>query len=132
MLTIIRSWTGVKIMALTEFGKAVRIARLQTDQTLLSMAEELDVSPAFLSGLENGRKKVSKKWVKQIRVFFENKGYQIKELQELADISNEFVELDGLSMQQKMLVAGFAKSPLTPEQLKKMAELLKRVNDSGE
>ena len=119
-------------MALTEFGKAVRIARLQTDQTLLSMAEELDVSPAFLSGLENGRKKVSKKWVKQIRAFFENKGYQIKELQELADISNEFVELDGLSMQQKMLVAGFAKSPLTPEQLKKMAELLKRVNDSGE
>ncbi|HGN9467359.1 TPA: XRE family transcriptional regulator [Providencia stuartii] len=119
-------------MALTEFGKAVRIARLQTDQTLLSMAEELKVSPAFLSGLENGRKKVSKKWVKQIRSFFENKGYQIQELQELADISNEFVELDGLSMQQKMLVAGFAKSPLTPEQLKKMADLLKRVNDSGE
>ncbi|AWR58772.1 XRE family transcriptional regulator [Proteus mirabilis] len=119
-------------MALTEFGKAVRIARLQTDQTLLSMAEELAVSPAFLSGLENGRKKVSKKWVKQIRDFFDNKGYQIQKLQELADISNEFVELDGLSMQQKMLVAGFAKSPLTPEQLKKMADLLKRVNDSGE
>lgn len=119
-------------MAHTEFGKAVRIARLQTDQTLLSMAEELDVSPAFLSGLENGRKKVSKKWVKQIRDFFDKQGYQIQELQELADISNEFVELDGLSMQQKMLVAGFAKSPLTPEQLKKMAELLKRVNDSGE
>lgn len=119
-------------MALTEFGKAVRIARLKTDQTLLSMAEELEVSPAFLSGLENGRKKVSKKWVKLITNFFDKKGYEIEKLQELADISNEFVELDGLSMQQKMLVAGFAKSPLTPEQLKKMAELLKKVNDSGE
>ncbi|AUU02196.1 helix-turn-helix domain-containing protein [Morganella morganii] len=119
-------------MALTEFGKAVRIARLKTDQTLLSMAEELEVSPAFLSGLENGRKKVSKKWVKLITSFFDKRGYEIENLQELADISNEFVELDGLSMQQKMLVAGFAKSPLTPEQLRKMAELLKKVNDSEE
>ncbi|SPX94752.1 Uncharacterised protein [Morganella morganii] len=119
-------------MALTEFGKAVRIARLKTDQTLLSMAEELEVSPAFLSGLENGRKKVSKKWVKLITGFFDKRGYEIEKLQELADISNEFVELDGLSMQQKMLVAGFAKSPLTPEQLRKMAELLKKVNDSEE
>lgn len=123
---------GVRIMALTEFGKAVRIARLKTDQTLLSMAEELGVSPAFLSGLENGRKKVSKKWVRLITNFFNKRGYEIEKLQELADISNEFVELDGLSMQQKMLVAGFAKSPLTPEQLKKMAELLKKVNDSEE
>lgn len=119
-------------MALTEFGKAVRIARVKTDCTLLTMAEELGVSPAFLSGLENGRKKVPKKWVKNIQDFFLSKGYKIGDLQELADISNEFVELDGLSLQQKMLVAGFAKSPLTPDQLRKVAELLKQVNHNLE
>ncbi|EBG4480772.1 XRE family transcriptional regulator, partial [Salmonella enterica] len=44
-------------------------------------------------------------------------------------ISNEYVDLEGLSQQQKMLVAGFAKSPLTPDVLKKIAELLRKVND---
>ncbi|WP_162287034.1 helix-turn-helix transcriptional regulator [Pantoea stewartii] len=119
-------------MALTEFGKAVRIARLKADQTLLSMATELNTTPAFLSALETGRKKIPKKWVKSINEFFINKNQPIPDIFELADISNEFVELDGLSLQQKMLVAGFAKSPLTADQLKKVAALLKQVNDSGE
>ena len=120
-------------MALTEFGKAVRIARVQTGYTLLTMSKELETSSAFLSGLETGSKKIPKTWVKAINNFFKTKGYKIDNLQELADISNKYVQLDdGLTQQQKMLVAGFAKSPLTPEQLRKIAELLKKVNDSGE
>ncbi|CNC24188.1 helix-turn-helix domain-containing protein [Yersinia similis] len=115
-------------MALTEFGKAVRIARIETGYTLLTMAEELKTSSAFLSGLETGSKKVPRKWVKNIQSFFEAKGYKINNLQELADVANESVPLDGLSQQQKMLVAGFAKSPWTPQQLKKFAELLEKMN----
>ncbi|MFO6484689.1 hypothetical protein ACLBR5_17635 [Escherichia coli] len=46
----------------------------------------------------------------------------------MADVSNQFVSLDGLSQNQQMLVAGFAKSPLTPEQLKRIAELMKSIN----
>ncbi len=44
-------------MALTEFGKAVRKARIDTDSTLLTMSQELGTTPAFLSGLETGSKK---------------------------------------------------------------------------
>lgn len=120
-------------MALTEFGKAVRIARISTGCTLLTMSQALGTSSAFLSGLETGSKKIPKKWVKTIYTFFKDKDYLIDNLQELADLSNEYVQLDdGLSQQQKMLVAGFAKSPLKPDQLKKIAELLKKVNSSGE
>lgn len=115
-------------MALTEFGKAVRIARIETGYTLLTMADELGTSSAFLSGLETGSKKIPKKWVKIIHDFFESKKFHLEKLQELADVSNEIVPLDGLSQQQKMLVAGFAKSPWTPEQLKKFAELLEKMN----
>ncbi|AFE58025.1 helix-turn-helix domain-containing protein [Rahnella aceris] len=115
-------------MALTEFGKAVRIARIEIDYTLLTMAEELGTSSAFLSGLETGSKKIPKKWVKTISTFFKSKNHPIENLQELADVSNDMVPIDGLSQQQKMLVAGFAKSPWTPEQLKKFAELLEKMN----
>ncbi|EAA6844348.1 helix-turn-helix domain-containing protein [Salmonella enterica] len=116
-------------MAVNEFGRAVRIARLKTNHTLLTMSEKLGTTPAYLSGMETGRKKISKKWVKKIYDFFYCEGIEIESLQELADISNEYVDLDGLSQQQKMLVAGFAKSPLTPDVLKKIAELLRKVND---
>lgn len=115
-------------MALTEFGKAVRKARIDTDCTLLTMAQELGVTSAFLSGLETGSKKIPKKWVKEIQTFFKIRGYELNDLQELADVSNQFVSLDGLSQNQQMLVAGFAKSPLTPEQLKRIAELMKNIN----
>ncbi|HEH9403932.1 TPA: helix-turn-helix transcriptional regulator [Aeromonas bestiarum] len=115
-------------MALTEFGKAVRKARIDTNCTLLTMAQTLGVTSAFLSGLETGNKKIPKKWVKEIQAFFKARGCVVGNLQELADVSNQFVSLDGLSQNQQMLVAGFAKSPLTPEQLKRIAELMKNIN----
>lgn len=43
-------------MALTEFGKAVRKARIDAGETLLSMAETIGASPAFLSGMETVKK----------------------------------------------------------------------------
>ncbi|HHU6304271.1 TPA: helix-turn-helix domain-containing protein [Klebsiella pneumoniae] len=50
-------------MALTDFGKAVRKARIDTGYTLLTMAKALGTTPAFLSGLETGTKKIPEKWV---------------------------------------------------------------------
>lgn len=44
-------------MALTEFGKTVRKARIDVGYTLKTMSQELKTSAAFLSGLETGSKK---------------------------------------------------------------------------
>ncbi|EOX3401522.1 helix-turn-helix transcriptional regulator [Vibrio cholerae] len=115
-------------MALTEFGKAVRKARIDVGYTLKTMSEELCTSAAFLSGLETGSKKISKDWVNKIEAFFESKGYPIHNLNQLADVANESVSLSGLSQQQQMLVAGFAHSPFTPDELKKFAAFLEEIN----
>lgn len=115
-------------MALTEFGKAVRMARIQTGDTLLTMANHLNVSPSFLSAMETGGKKISDDWVKKINSYFVEKGAEIEELEELAAAANESVSLEGLHHDQKMLVAGFAKSQFTAEELGKFAELLKKMN----
>ena len=117
-------------MALTEFGKAVRKARIDTGSTLLTMSQELETTPAFLSGLETGSKKIPQKWVKKIDSYFNSKGVQLEGLEELAAVANEVVPIDGLSQQQQMLVAGFAKSQFTPEQLKSFAELLQKINNN--
>ncbi|AYV12985.1 helix-turn-helix domain-containing protein [Shewanella algae] len=118
-------------MALTDFGKAIRKARIDLNYTLRSMAAELDTSPAFLSCLETGSKKISKTWVEKIDSFLSKKDYKIENLESLANVSNENVPLDGLTHQHKMLVAGFASSPFTPEELKKFASLLQEMEEAN-
>ena len=43
---------------ITAFGKFLRNLRMDIGELLLQMAEKLDVSPAFLSGVENGKRKI--------------------------------------------------------------------------
>lgn len=115
-------------MALTEFGKVVRKARIDIGYTLLTMSKELETTPAYLSGLETGLKKIPKNWVKKISDFFKSKNHEINNLQELADVSNENVNISGLSLQQQMLIAGFARSPFNTEELKRLAKLFEDIN----
>lgn len=126
------SLLGGYIMALTEFGKVVRKARIDADCTLLTMSNDLGTSPAYLSGLETGSKKISKKWVEKITNFFKTKNIKLDNLQELANVSNNAVPLDNLSEQQKLLVAGFARSTWSSEELKKFADLLVQLNKKSE
>lgn len=115
-------------MALTEFGKVVRKARIDTGQTLLGMATALGTTPSFLSAMETGRKKIAAGWVLKIETFFNEKGRSVQRLQELAAVANESVPLEGLPLQQQMLVAGFARSNFTAEELKQIADLLGEIN----
>lgn len=115
-------------MALTDFGKAVRKARIDTGYTLLTMAEKLGTTPSFLSSLETGRKNIPAKWVDSIYNLFAEQSYYIENLKQLADVANESIPLQGLPYDQQMLLAGFAKSQFTPDELKKFALLLAEIN----
>jgi transcriptional regulator with XRE-family HTH domain len=116
-------------MGLTEFGKAVRKARIDTGQTLLSMSQEIGTTVSFLSAMETGRKKVSGPWALKIQKFFESKGLQLNDLSKLAVIANETVPIEGLPLQQQMLVAGFAKSSFTADELKTIATFFEKINN---
>ena len=112
-------------MAITEFGKAVRKARIDAENiNLASMASELQTTPSFLSALEMGRKKIPANWVERIEEFFKRRSIAGLRLGELADIANKTVSLDGLSPAQQMLVAGFARVNLDEAELAKLTELL--------
>lgn len=113
-------------MATTEFGKVVRIARLNAGVKLNEMAEALSVSPAFLSGMETGRKKISEDWVAKIAGYVRNElKTDAPNLEVAAAVTNKSVNLDGLSPQHQMLVAGFARiKELDEETEKRFHELL--------
>lgn len=110
-------------MALTDFGRAVRKARLDAGETLSTMAESLGVSPAFLSAIETGRKKISEEWVKKISLFFKEREINVEKLGVYADISNKSVSIADCDPDTQMLIAGFARSDLDAETLSKVNEL---------
>lgn len=119
-------------MALTEFGKAVRKARIDIGQTLASMAAAIGTTPAFLSAMETGSRKVSPKWVGKIDAFLKENGVEIEDIHVLAKADNEVVPTKGLSYQQRLLVAGFAKSQLSHEDLRHFATLLEEIQSRQE
>lgn len=110
---------------LTEFGTAVRKARLDAKVKLQTMAEELETSPAFLSSLEVGRKKIPRDWVKKIETYFVAKKVEIPKLAKLADVANKAIPLEGMSPQKAMLLAGFARTNISKEQMAQLSRLLK-------
>lgn len=116
-------------MNLTEFGVAVRKARLEAKVSLQGMAKDLDVSPAYLSSLEVGRKKVPGEWVKKIETYFYAKRVRVPNLAKLADVSNKTVSLEGMNAQQAMMLAGFARTSLTRGQMQQLAKLLKQFEE---
>ena len=69
-------------------------------------------------------------FIEKIENFFVNLGYSVEKLKlkQNAMVSNENVSLNGLSLQQQMLVAGFASSQFTKEQLDKFADLLRVIH----
>lgn len=107
-------------MAITEFGKAVRKARIDAEVTLASMAEELNTTPSFLSALEMGRKKIPLDWVSTIEGYFLKHGVSVR-LGELADVANKNVAIDGLSPEHQMMVAGLAR--MDPNELDNFKQL---------
>lgn len=115
-------------MKITEFGKVVRKARLDAEVSLLQMANDLDVSSAFLSGMETGRKKITKEWVGKVSSFFGSRNIELPTLAEAADVSNKSVSLEGLSPAHQMLVAGFARTSLSQEEMENLKALLEAAN----
>ena len=53
-------------ITLTEFGKTLRKARIDHDISLKDLADLLNLSPAFLSGVETGRKAVNPSLINKI------------------------------------------------------------------
>jgi len=101
---------------MTPFGRRMRELRAANEVTLQQMADALDVSPAYLSALEHGRRgRPSRTRVHQICQFFNVVWDDADELQRLARMSHPRVTVDT--------------SGLTPEATELANELAQRIRN---
>ena len=117
---------------LTPFGKVMKILRLSAGISQKVMAQDLGVASSFLSNMEMGRKKINPDWVEKIGEYFHQRRVPVpSNLPEMADATNGFVSLAGLSLEHQFLVSRMARAQLTQDQLAQLAECLASVKSRG-
>ena len=96
----------------TRLGRFLRILRINNDQILKDMAEQLGVSAAFLSAVENGKKNMPEAWKEQLRTIYSLDAEQCEEL-ELAVLESKkqlVLDLEKASEPRRQLAISFARN----------------------
>jgi len=95
----------------TSFGKFLRNLRMDVGELLLEMAAKLHVSPAFLSGVENGKRKIPEGWLARIASLYKLSDEQSAKMKDAYFDSNNKVDigLDELQDNQRNLAIAFAR-----------------------
>ena len=115
---------------LTQIGRFLRKLRIDNGEILKDMAAALGVSSAFLSAVENGKKKMPEGWVKKLTDIYSFTAEQTEELQTAVMDTNHTVELNlqNATPGNRALALSFAREfdSLDDETSKKIFEILKR------
>lgn len=69
---------------LTQLGKELRHIRLDRDEKLKDMAEKLDVTVAYLSAVENGKRNIPGGWIEKIGNEYCLNEEEVKKLEQIA------------------------------------------------
>lgn len=118
---------------LTEFGKILRKLRIDRQEFLRDMAKKLDVSSAYLSAVETGKRKAPESWVDTIIKQYELTGTMVSELRLAYEQSAQEVKipLNNISATRRNAVLSFAKA-LDGLDDEKLAKIMAIVTDQGE
>lgn len=117
---------------LTEFGKELRKLRLDRDEYLKDMADKLDVSVAYLSAVETGKRKIPEDFVGKIIKAYKLTDKEASILNELKELSASEVRvpLTDKTQKQKEVILSFAKA-IGGIENKKLDEILRIMNEKG-
>ncbi len=104
---------------ITTFGKFCRILRMDRDQLLKDMADLLDVSSAFLSSVENGKKEVPSSWFEKIKLLYSLDEKKSEELFNAIEASRKElrINLEQMEAEDRILALSFARKLETISQM---------------
>lgn len=115
---------------LTELGKVLRKLRIDLGETLVRMAEQLDMSATMLSAIETGKKKVPSGFINRLTIVYPNLEEQRASLESLANLANgeAKVPLDDASTEDAELVTELARrfADLSSEEKTQLRQLLRQ------
>lgn len=113
---------------ITRYGKELRKFRIDHSLTLREMAKGIDVSAAYLSAIESGKKNITDEIFLKIANFMGVKGKRYDELRHSADLSMKELKLplDDVNEKQRNSAVMFARrlNHLGDEELAELDKIL--------
>ena len=96
---------------LTKFGKALRTMRLEREELLRDMADKLGVTVAYLSAVENDKRRIPDEWLQRIISAYDLNDKESEKLQKIAyeDRNDLKLNLNGATSDQRELAYSFAR-----------------------
>lgn len=120
----------------TTFGKFCRILRIEHNHLLKDMADALDVSSAFLSAVENGKKEIPSTWLEKISDLYSLTESTAKQLATAIDTSRKEyrVNLENIATEDRALALSFARkleaiSQMDEKTKEELRSLLERATE---
>ena len=117
-------------MKFTEFGEYFRILRIKHKEVLKDASRFLEVSCAFISSVECGKKTIPEEWYGKIVAHYNLNEKQQNELRDVIDRSAKSIKfnIENVTPTQKDLVVQFQRSfdDLDEETANEILDILKR------
>ncbi len=117
----------------TSIGNFLRELRIKKGETLKDMAEKLGVSSAFLSAVENGKKKIPESWSNRLKAIYSLDTNQVSLLKTAIIESSDLIELNvaNVSTNNRRLAVTFARyfETLDESTANKIFEVLKNNSE---
>lgn len=118
---------------LTSLGKYLRTFRIQRGELLKDMAEILNVAPAYLSSIENGKRVPTEKLINTIINFYNFEEEQILELKDayFETLNEVKMNMSNATSNQKDLCFSFARKfdQLNDVEIEKIRKILEGLTE---
>lgn len=114
---------------LTRFGKQLRKLRIDREERLKDMADRLNVTTAYLSAVENGKRNVPDAWVYEIIDKYGLTDSEAKELQRAAYENKDEITINLKNTENTEIALSFARKfrKLTLEQADELQKMLDKM-----
>jgi transcriptional regulator with XRE-family HTH domain len=113
---------------ITELGKYLRKLRIDKMVTLRQMADEIGMSPAYLSSIETGKKNIPEGFIERTVKYFGLKDEAISALRKAADLSLQEISISmkNATQEQRNSAVFFARrlNQLSQDDLDKINKIL--------
>ena len=118
---------------MNELGKFLKILRINRNENLKKMSNKLNISSAFLSMLENNKRKLNNNLKKKIIKEYKLDDNKIKEFEKAIILSNDEIKinLEKFNSRQKEIVIQILNSweNLDDDKIKKLNKIIKEMEN---
>ena len=115
----------------SSIGRFLRKLRIDNGEILREMAYKLGVSSAFLSAVENNKKKMPEKWILKLQELYSLSPEQIDELKVALEESKDVIEINvrDASGESRRLAVTFARqfNTLDEDTAEKLLKILNKT-----